>query len=212
MLKRIRSYLRTYFITGLLVTLPLGLTYWILKVLLQSMESLIGNPIQRYLDIYIPGMGIILLISLILLIGIFARNFIGRKLGGLGEKILNKIPLVRNIYTSIKQIVTTIFMQGKSNFRGVVLVEYPRRGAYSVGFVTGDTKGQIQRITEDNLVNVFVPTTPNPTSGFFILFPENDITLLNMTVEEGMKMIISAGMVTPPDRILPPVEESNGAT
>ena len=212
MLKRIRSYLRTYFITGLLVTLPLGLTYWILKVLLQSMESLIGNPIQRYLDIYIPGMGIILLISLILLIGIFARNFIGRKLGGLGEKILNKIPLVRNIYTSIKQIVTTIFMQGKSNFRGVVLVEYPRRGAYSVGFVTGDTKGQIQRITEDNLVNVFVPTTPNPTSGFFILFPENDITLLNMTVEEGMKMIISAGMVTPPDRTLPPVEESNGAT
>jgi uncharacterized membrane protein len=157
-------------------------------------------------------MGIILLISLILLIGIFARNFIGKKLGGLGEKILNKIPLVRNIYTSIKQIVTTIFMQGKSNFRGVVLVEYPRRGAYSVGFVTGDTKGQIQRITEDNLVNVFVPTTPNPTSGFFILFPENDITLLNMTVEEGMKMIISAGMVTPPDRILPPVEESNGAT
>jgi len=212
MLKRIRSYLRTYFITGLLVTLPLGLTYWILKVLLQSMESLIGNPIQRYLDIYIPGMGIILLISLILLIGIFARNFIGKKLGGLGEKILNKIPLVRNIYTSIKQIVTTIFMQGKSNFRGVVLVEYPRRGAYSVGFVTGDTKGQIQRITEDNLVNVFVPTTPNPTSGFFILFPENDITLLNMTVEEGMKMIISAGMVTPPDRTLPPVEESNGAT
>lgn len=212
MLKKIRGYLRAYFITGLLVTLPLGLTYWILKVLLQSMESLIGNPIQLYLDIYIPGMGIILLISLILLIGIFARNFIGRKLGGLGEKILNKIPLVRNIYTSIKQIVTTIFMQGKSNFRGVVLVEYPRRGAYSVGFVTGDTKGQIQRITEDNLVNVFVPTTPNPTSGFFILFPENDITLLNMTVEEGMKMIISAGMVTPPDRTLPPVEESNGAT
>ncbi len=210
MLKKIRGYLRAYFITGLLVTLPLGLTYWILKVLLQSMESLIGNPIQRYLDIYIPGMGIILLISLILLVGIFARNFIGRKLGGLGEKVLHKIPLVRNIYTSIKQIVTTVFMQGKSNFRGVVLVEYPRLGIYSLGFITGDSTGQVQRITKDKMVNVFVPTTPNPTSGFFILFPEQDIILLNMTVEEGMKMLISAGMVTPPDRMIPPVEESKG--
>ncbi len=200
MLKKIRNFLKAYFITGLLVLLPLALTFWILKILLRGTERLIGDPIQRYFEIYIPGMGIILLAALILLTGIFARNLIGRKLGRLGEKILGKIPLVRNIYNSIKQMVNTIFMQGKGNFRGVVLVEYPRRGAYSLGFITGETSGEVQHITNKTMVNVFIPTTPNPTSGFFILFPEKDVKMLNMTVEEGLKMIISAGMVTPPER------------
>jgi uncharacterized membrane protein len=204
MLKKFRAFLKAYFITGILVLLPLALTFWILKALLQSMERLIGDPLQQYLHIYIPGIGIILLICLILLVGIFARNFIGKKLGQLGEKILSKIPLVRNIYSSIKQLIYTIFAQGKSNFRGVVLVEYPRRGAYSIGFITGETRGEVQQITNGTMVNVFIPTTPNPTSGFFILFPETEIKLLHMTVEEGLKMIISAGMVTPKERPLPP--------
>jgi uncharacterized membrane protein len=131
MQKGIKGLLKTYFITGLLVTLPLGLTYWILKVLLQSMEKLIGDPIQRYLDIYIPGMGIILLICLILLIGIFAKNFIGRKLGEWVEKILRKIPLVSNVYAWIKELINTIFHRGKSSFQEVVLVEYPPPATFS---------------------------------------------------------------------------------
>jgi uncharacterized membrane protein len=210
--KTIGGLLKAYFITGLLVLLPLALTFWILTVIIQRLERLIGNPIQHYLDIYIPGMGLILLISLILLVGILARNFIGRKLGKLGEKILNKIPLVRNVYTWIKDLVNTIFRQGSNNFRGVVLVEYPRRGAYSVGFITGDTRGEVQRITQEKLVNVFVPTTPNPTSGFFILFPEEDVTFLKMTVEEGMKMIISAGIATPHEKPLPETHNIKGET
>jgi len=197
-MKRLRNYLKITFLTGLLVLLPLALTYWILKALLQGMEKLIGNPLQRYLQVYIPGMGIILLVALILLIGMLARNLIGRKVGALGEALLNRIPLVRNIYTSIKQLVNTIFLQGKSNFRGVVLVEYPRKGIYSLGFITGETQGEVQKATSSRLLNVFVPTTPNPTSGYFILFPEEEVTYLKMSVEQGLKMIISAGMVTPP--------------
>lgn len=197
MLKKIGGVLKKYFVTGLLVTLPLGLTYWILKVLLQSMERLIGNPIQRYLEIYIPGMGIILLVTLILLIGILARNLLGRKLGELGEMVLHKIPLVRIIYRFVKQLVNTIFMQDKAKFAGVVLVEYPRRGAYSIGFVTGESRGEVQEVSDTTLLNVFIPTTPNPTSGFYILFPREEVTYLNMTVEQGLKLIISAGMVTP---------------
>ncbi|OIP63488.1 MAG: hypothetical protein CO150_04685 [Nitrospirae bacterium CG_4_9_14_3_um_filter_53_35] len=206
MKNKIKSLLKTYFITGLLVLLPLALTFWILNALLRNMEALIGDPIQQYLEIYIPGMGIMLLICLILLVGIFARNLIGRKLGHLGEMILNKIPLVRNIYTSIKQLINTLFLQGKDNFRGVVMVEYPRLGTYSLGFITGESRGEVQRITNEIIVNVFIPTTPNPTSGFLLLFPEKDIIHLHMTVEEGLKMIISGGMITPPDRevALPP--------
>ena len=197
-MKRLRNYLKITFLTGLLVLLPLALTYWILKAMLQGMERLIGDPLQRYLQVYIPGMGIILLVVLILLIGMLARNLIGRKLGALGEAVLRRIPLVRNIYASIKQLVNTIFLQGKSNFRGVVLVEYPRKGIYSLGFITGETKGEVQAAAPGRLLNVFVPTTPNPTSGYFILFPEEEVTHLRMSVEDGLKMIISAGMVTPP--------------
>ncbi|MEK6777919.1 MAG: DUF502 domain-containing protein [bacterium] len=200
MWNKIKSLFKTYLITGLLVLLPLALTFWILNALLRSMEALIGDPIQRYLDIYIPGMGIILLLCLILLVGIFARNLIGKKLGRIGERILKKIPLVSNIYSSFKQLINTIFMQGKGNFRGVVLVEFPRKGVYSLGFITGTALGEVQRLTQEKVVNVFVPTTPNPTSGFFMLIPEQDIIFLKMTVEEGLKMIISGGMVTPPDR------------
>jgi uncharacterized membrane protein len=197
MFKRIRHFFRTYFITGLLVTLPLGLTYWVLKVLLQSMERLIGNPIQRYFEVYIPGMGIILLVCLILLIGIFARNLIGRKLGNLGESLLHKIPLVRPVYGFVKHLVNTIFMQGQQNFKGVVLVEYPRRGIYSIGFVTSEVGGAVRQELETDMVNVFLPTTPNPTSGFYLIFPKEDVTFLNLTIEEGAKVIISAGMVSP---------------
>jgi uncharacterized membrane protein len=207
MSKKIRGFLKKYFITGLLVTLPLGLTYWILKILIPPLERLIGNPIQQYLHIYIPGLGIILLVCLILLIGIFASNLLGRKLGQLGEWVLDRIPFVRIIYKFIKQLVNTIFSQGKANFKGVVLVEYPRKGIYSIGFLTSESRGEVQRVTRQKLVNVFLPTTPNPTSGYFLLLPEQDVTMLHMTVEEGLKMIISAGMVTPDDR--PELEPNN---
>jgi len=200
MTKTIRGLLKKYFITGILVTLPLGLTYWILKILLPPVDRLIGHPLRRYLHIYFPGMGILLLGCLILLIGILASNFLGRKLGQWGERILEKIPFVRIIYKFVKQLVDTLFSQGKAQFKGVVFVEYPRQGIYSIGFLTGDSRGEIRSITDERLVNVFIPTTPNPTSGFFLIFPEKDVKILDMTVEEGLKMIISAGMITPEGR------------
>ncbi|NOY52559.1 MAG: DUF502 domain-containing protein [Deltaproteobacteria bacterium] len=200
MTKTIRRLLRKYFITGILVTLPLGLTYWILKILLPPVEQLIGYPIRHYLKIYFPGMGILLLACLILLIGIFASNFFGRKLGQIGERILDKIPFVRIIYKFVKQLVDTLFTQGQARFKGVVFVEYPRKGIYSIGFLTSECRGEIREITDEKLVNVFIPTTPNPTSGFFLIFPEKDVKILDMTVEEGLKMIISAGMITPAER------------
>jgi len=203
MTKKIRGLLKKYFITGILVTLPLGLTYWILKILLPPVDRLIGYPLRHYLHLYFPGMGILLLACLILLIGIFASNFLGRKLGQLGERILEKIPFVRIIYKFVKQLVDTLFAQGKAQFKGVVFVEYPRRGIYSIGFLTGDSRGEVRTITGEKMVNVFIPTTPNPTSGFFLIFPEKDVKILDMTVEEGLKMIISAGMITPERRPLP---------
>ncbi len=206
MRKTIRGLLKKYFITGILVTLPLGLTYWILKILLPPVERLIGYPIRHYLNIYFPGMGILLLACLILLIGIFASNFFGRKLGQIGERILDQIPFVRIIYKFVKQLVDTLFTQGQARFKGVVFVEYPRKGIYSIGFLTSECRGEIRTLTDEKLVNVFIPTTPNPTSGFFLIFPEKDVKILNMSVEEGLKMIISAGMITPAERCSLPKE------
>ncbi len=122
---------------------------------------------------------------------------------------MRRIPLVSNVYSWIKELVNTIFRQGKSSFREVVLVEYPRRGSYTIGFITGDTYGEIPRVAGLKMVNVFLPTTPNPTSGYFLMFPESEVTKLEMTVDEGFKMIISAGIATPPDRAALPEQEVN---
>ena len=148
----------------------------------------------------IPGVGLIVLIVALIIIGALTRVLLGRTLVRLGEGLVNRMPVVRSVYGATKQIVETVLKSQSDAFRQVVLFEYPRRGSWAIGFVTGQTKGEVQNLTNDDVVNVFLPTTPNPTSGYLLFLPRREIIPLSMSVEEGIKMIISGGIVTPPDQ------------
>jgi uncharacterized membrane protein len=195
--KQFKSSIRRYFITGLLVVTPIWGTYLILKTLFFAMEGVLGRILQRYAAFYIPGMGVGVLIILILFAGALATNIFGKKIVEFWHDLLQRVPLVRGVYSMLKAIVDTISLQSKSQFNKVVLIEYPRKGVYSLAFVTGVTKGEVQNITNERVINIYVPTTPNPTSGYFLLAPESDLIPLSMTVDEGMKMVISGGLFTP---------------
>jgi len=147
----------------------------------------------------IPGLGFILAVILISAVGLLTRNFAGRKVVQLGEKMVDRIPLVRIIYSGVKQLLEAFFVQKTAAFRRVALLEYPRRGVYVIGFITGESRGEVQRKTDKNMINVFVPTTPNPTSGFYVLIPEDELVALDMTIEDAFKLIISGGIFTPPE-------------
>ena len=136
----------------------------------------------------------------LVVIGFFAANFFGRFLIRISEYLLDRVPVVKTIYGAIKQIMETVLANQSEAFREAVLLEYPRKGCWSIGFLTGTTSGEVQAVTKDKMINVFVPTTPNPTSGFLLFVPEKDIYRLHMTVEEALKMVVSGGIVTPPDR------------
>jgi uncharacterized membrane protein len=198
MIKHFRTSLKRYFITGLLVIIPAWGTYLVLKTLLSVMEGVLGQILERYAVFYVPGLGIIVLILLILFAGVLATNILGRKIVKFWDDLLHRVPLVRGIYSMLKAVVDTLSLQSKDQFNKVVLIQYPRKGVYSLAFVTGVTQGEVQQVTADNLINIYVPTTPNPTSGYFLLVPENDVIPLSMTVDEGMKMVISGGLFTPP--------------
>lgn len=206
MFSNLKRRLRNIFITGILITVPVAFTLFILNFLLKLLDNLIvpwfiktlieiGTPIPE--DFRLPGLGLILIVLLIFVVGVLTQSFLGGKLVQLGEMIVDRIPVVRSIYTGAKQVVTTIAEADTKAFRKVVLVEFPRKGIYSVGFITGTTEGEVQELTDAKLVNVFVPTTPNPTSGFLVFVANEDIIELTMTVEDGIKFIISVGIVTP---------------
>jgi uncharacterized membrane protein len=194
---QIRHRIRRYFITGLLVVTPLWGTYLILRALFVSLEGVLGNLLAEHTKFYIPGLGIVVLAGLLLLVGMLATNIFGRKLVEAWESLLKRVPVVKTVYQVLKAVVDTFSIHNREQFSRVVLVEFPRKGQYSIAFVTGITKGEIQQITPERLINVYVPTTPNPTSGYFLFVPENEIIPLSMSVEDGMKMIISGGMYTP---------------
>jgi uncharacterized membrane protein len=200
-----KNRIKNYFIMGLLATIPIGLTVYILRVFIGMMDNMLQilpskfHP-DTYLPFHIPGLGLIATVILIFIIGVLAQSFLGRKVVSIGEWILSKIPLVRNIYIAIKQLVGAIFAQNSKEFKRVVMVEYPRKDLWVIGFVTGITEGEIQTKTKKRVVNVFVPTTPNPTSGFYLLVPENDIISLDMTVEDAFKLVISGGILSPPEK------------
>jgi uncharacterized membrane protein len=189
-------HLRRYFLTGLLVITPIWGTYLILRTLLSTLDGIVGDVLQQYLVFYLPGFGIIVLVALILLVGLVATNFIGRELVRLWERWLHRVPIVRNIYSVMKSIVDAISLQQKSQFNRVVLVEFPQKGSYCIAFVTGEVD-EVQRATTERVLNVYVPTTPNPTSGYLIFVPEEKVTPLSMSVEDGMKVIISGGFYSP---------------
>jgi uncharacterized membrane protein len=205
--------LRSYFFAGLLAVAPIGITLWLCWVLLKFVDARVTpliphayNPntyINPYFPHEIPGVGLIVFIFVLIVVGALTRIFLGRYLVHLSEKILNKMPVVRSIYSATKQIAETVLKRQSEAFRQVVLFEYPRRGSWAIGFLTGSTKGEVQSLTDDDVVNVFLPTTPNPTSGYLLFIPRRELVPLSMTVEEGIKMIISGGIVTPLDRRTP---------
>ena len=204
-MKRLRTALKNYFLTGLLVILPIFITVYVILALIRGMDAILKYipakylP-ETYLHVHIPGLGFILVVILVFVVGLLTRNFVGRKIVNLGENIVDRIPLVRVLYAGVKQLLEPIFLRKTNAFKRVALIEYPRRGVYVIGFITGESKGEIQNKTSKNMINVFVPTTPNPTSGFYILIPEDEVIVLNMSVEDAFKLIISGGIVSPPEK------------
>ncbi|MBE0574781.1 MAG: DUF502 domain-containing protein [Desulfuromonadales bacterium] len=198
--------LKSYFLTGLLVLVPITLTILVVRWLVRLMDNLLKSVLpmalrpEQVFGISVPGIGIVATLLLILMVGVLTANIFGRSLVNFTEKLVDRIPFVKGIYMLFKQVSDTILNRDRGAFSKVVLIEYPRRGIWAVAFVTGVTQGEVQLITEKKLTNIFVPTTPNPTSGFYILVADDDMIELTMTVEEAFKLIISGGMVTPPVR------------
>jgi uncharacterized membrane protein len=194
--------MRKYFITGLLIWIPLGITVWVLKLLIDFMDqSLLLLP-QAYrpealLGHYIPGIGAILTLLIVFPTGLVAANFFGRKLLILGEHLLTKIPVVNSIYSSVKQVSDTLFSSKGEAFRKALLVQYPRPGSWTIAFQTGQPSSDVAAHLEGEHVSVYVPTTPNPTSGFFLMMPKQDVIELEMSVDVALKYIISMGVAVP---------------
>ncbi len=206
-------HLRRYFLAGLLVITPIWGTYLILKTLLVALDGIVGGVLQRHLAFYLPGLGIVVLVALILLAGVVATNFLGRELVRVWEAVLRRVPVVRPVYLLMKSIVDALSLQQKNQFSRVVLIEFPRLGQYSIAYVTG-TAPEVQAATRETVVSVYVPTTPNPTSGYLLFVPEREIIPLAMSVEDSMKLIISGGLFTPntPPKGAPPgVQAAVGA-
>ena len=194
----IAAKLRNYFITGIVVLVPIGITLYLTKFFIRISSKLIPAEINpnNYLPILIPGLEIILAIIFITLIGYLSLSFIGKKILQLFNDLLKRIPILRTIYSAIGQMAETLAPKRKSK-KSVVLVEYPRKGSWAVGFATKDNKGEMSKKTNQKLINVFVPTTPNPTSGFLLMFPKKEIIYLDMNFEEASKFIVSAGTSNP---------------
>ena len=190
--------LRNYFITGIVVLVPIGITLYLTKFFISVSSRLIPNEVNpnSYLTFAIPGLEILLSVIFITIIGSLSLSFIGKKILKIFNDILKRIPILRTIYSAIGQMTETLAPK-KGSKKSVVLVEYPRKGSWAVGFATKENDGEISKKTNTELVNVFVPTTPNPTSGFLLMFPKSEIIYLDMTFEEASKFIVSAGTSDP---------------
>ena len=194
--------MRRYLIAGLLIWLPLGVTVMVVKLLVDVMDqTLLILPAAYHPDVLlgfrVPGLGVLLSVTVVLLTGVVVANFFGRRLVALWEKVLARIPLVRPIYSAVKQLTETVFTSGGQSFRKVLLIEYPRKGIWTLAFQTGTTMGEAQAKTGEDVISVYVPTTPNPTSGFFLMVSRREVVELDMSVDDGLKMIISMGVVVP---------------
>jgi uncharacterized membrane protein len=195
--KKKPSHLRKYFITGILVAVPLYVTVRVLQFLVTTLDGLVAPYLDRILGFHIPGLGILSAIAVIFVIGLVTHNYLGRKLVRWNEWLIDKIPIIRSIYSAVKTLLEALFMDRATAFSQVVLVDWFKPGQYALGFVTGIATNELQARTKDKVVNVFVPTTPNPTSGFFIMIPEKDVLPLAMSIEDAFKLIMSGGILTP---------------
>ena len=201
---KIFQKLRRDFLTGLVVLIPIVLTVYLVWSVISFIDKVViplipprYNPIDQF-DIYVPGLGVFLFLIATTLIGSLASGFIGRQAIFLSEKILSRTPIINTVYNSIKQIIQAVFKTDGTNFKQPCLIEYPRKGIWAVAFISAESTGEIKKkIDMGSLVTVFLPTTPNPTSGFMLFIPKKDILLLEMSVEDAAKLIISAGLVMP---------------
>ncbi|MDA0306617.1 MAG: DUF502 domain-containing protein [Proteobacteria bacterium] len=198
--------IRAYFFAGILVIAPISITFYLAWLFIGFVDSKITpllpakyNP-ETYLPFGVPGLGLLILFLSLIFVGALTAGFMGRMWLRFSEQMLARMPVIRSIYSALKQILETVLADHSAAFREAVLVEYPRRGIWAIGFITGRTQGEVQNTTEEECINIFLPTTPNPTSGFLLFVPKKDLVPLSMSVEEAIKMVISGGLVTPPDR------------
>ena len=196
--RSILARIRNYFIAGVVVLIPIGITIYLTLFLVSITSKILPKEINpnHYLPYNVPGVEILMSVVLITLIGFLSLSFIGRKLLDVFDNILKKIPILRTIYSAIVQMTET-FTKSDNKKKNVVLVEYPRKGSWAVGFATRENTGEISNKTQQKLINVFIPTTPNPTSGFLLMFPKEDVIYLDLTFEEASKFIVSAGTSNP---------------
>lgn len=205
-MKRLGAIFKRYFLTGLLALIPISLCMYVVKIAITAMDRFLRflppryNP-ESYLPFHIPGLGVILTFVFIFIVGLITANFVGKRLLYGIELLFSRIPLVRTVYMGAKEIVQTFVLDRPSQFRQVVLVEYPRKGVYCIGFITGSPRGEIVTKLAGDFLNIFVPTTPNPTSGFYILVPREEVIPLSITIEDAFKLIMSAGMSMPANQI-----------
>ena len=209
MIHSFRKKIQRIFLAGLLVTVPTMLTFFLLKFLVSYIDQVSAPLVKRFFDIEIPGIGFIVTLLIVLSIGVIGTNILGRQLVRLGDRLLSRIPLVRSIYSSAKQIIESAFVSTEKPFQQVVLVPYPRDGIYAIGLITREVPDYVQScslvpISEskeeqagDDVSSVFIPTTPNFTSGLMVMFPQRDIIPLSMSVEDGFKYLMSGGILTP---------------
>ena len=199
---------RRFFFTGFLVTAPILITLYVTWIVITFIDLKVSSLLPEYLNFrtafpyQIPGLGLLIVIIFITLVGALTPGLIGRTFLKTGERIVSKMPVVRSIYSALKQIMETIMSTNSKSFREVVLVEYPRKGIWVIGFVTGDTRGEVAKTINGKrkLINIFIPTTPNPTSGFLLFVPKKDLHYLNMSVEQAVKLVISGGIVFPENK------------
>ena len=194
--------MKKYLITGLLIWIPLVITVWVLKLIVDSLDqTLLLLPVEwrteSVFGIHIPGFGVVVTLAIVFLTGVFATNFFGAKLVELWHDLLHRIPVVRSIYSSVKQISDTLFSSSGQAFRKALLVQWPREGMWTVAFLTGTPGGDVARHLQGDFVSVYVPTTPNPTGGYFVVVARKDVIELDMSVDEALKYIISMGVVPP---------------
>ena len=201
---RVRESLQRYFLSGLLVFLPVAITLWFLGWVIELLDSVLDILPTRlhpnsYLPFPIPRLGAVVTLFLILFLGVLTRGVATRRFLAAWEKVLIQIPVFRGVYTAVQKLVQTFLGQSQAN-RQVVMIEYPRKGVYAVGFAMGRAWHELEKKNEAPLVNVFIPTTPNPTSGFYLLVPSNEVAPLDISMEEALKLITSGGLITPDDR------------
>jgi uncharacterized membrane protein len=194
----LKTSLKRYFLTGLLVIIPIWGTFLILKALFIAVDGILGDVLVRLVPShYVPGLGILALIILVFAAGLFATNFMGRRIVKWWEQLLNRVPLVRGIYSTLKSMIDVLSISEHASYNRVVMIQFPKNGHYCIAFVTGVTKGEMQDLSQEPLIHVYVPTSPNPTSGYFLLVPEHEVTSVDISVEEAMKLIVSGGLCSP---------------